>query len=87
MIRCEHDILWLEGVCPVEDAEVLLQHAQEGYRLADWSGCTLLHTACLQVVLAARLPLRGLPQDAALAQWLAPLLASTAPMAPDNPQE
>jgi hypothetical protein len=45
----------LEGSCPVEDAEPLLQMLQQtpGATL-DWSGCSQLHTAVLQIVLAAR---------------------------------
>jgi hypothetical protein len=74
MIRRTGETIWLEGPCPVEDAEALLQAVQEGGAVADWSGCTLLHAACLQVLLAALLPVRGVPKNPALARWLAPCL-------------
>jgi hypothetical protein len=73
-IRRDHDTVVLEGQCDVEDAEVLVQHLQAGATLIDWAGCTHLHTACLQVLLAARLPVHGTPPSASLARWVAPLL-------------
>ncbi len=63
----------LDGVCPVEDAELLMQELQSGPDLIDWSGCTHLHTACLQVLLAAGLPVRGTPTNPTLARCIAPL--------------
>ena len=78
--RVEDDIL-LEGVCTIEDAEILLQHLQDGASCLDWSACTHLHSACLQVMLSARLPLRGTPLEPELARWLAPIVgAGAAPM-------
>jgi hypothetical protein len=68
------DAVVLDAVCDVEDAEFLLQHIQAGVTFIEWSGCTHLHTACLQVIMAARLPMRGVPANSALARWLAPLL-------------
>jgi len=82
-VRREGEAILLEGVCPIEDAETLLQHAQDGASCIDWSGCTHLHAACLQVLLASGLGLCGGPTSAltpAFGQWLAPLL----PLA--NPQ-
>jgi hypothetical protein len=60
----------LDGECPVEDAESLLQLVQaqpEGP--VDWSGCTRLHTAVLQVLAAAAAPVRGECGDAFVARW------------------
>jgi hypothetical protein len=48
-------VIILAGECPVEDAETLLEHLQarrDGS--VDWSGCTALHTAVLQILMAAR---------------------------------
>jgi hypothetical protein len=50
----------LSGECPVEDAETLLEHLQahpDGP--VDWSGCRALHTAVLQVLMAAKPRLLG----------------------------
>jgi hypothetical protein len=45
----------LEGSCPVEDAEPLLRMLQQTPDAAlDWTGCRHLHTAVLQIILAAR---------------------------------
>ena len=53
--RHENGTIVLEGDCPVEDAETLLQmlQATPGVPL-DWTQCSQLHTAVLQVILAAR---------------------------------
>ncbi len=72
-IRRTDDVVRLEAVCPVEDAELLLGHLQEGAARIDWSDCTHLHTACLQVILAAGLAPCGSPANPALARWLTPL--------------
>jgi hypothetical protein len=68
------DTVLLEDVCAVDDAEALMGHLQAGATRIDWSGCTHLHTACLQVVLAARVPIHGTPANPLLARWLGPLL-------------
>jgi hypothetical protein len=82
-IRRDNDAVLLEGVCAVEDSELLLQELQAGAALIDWSGCTHLHAACLQVILVARLPLRGTPANPALAHWLGPILhPGPAPLRP-----
>ena len=73
-IRRADDAILLEDVCAVEDAEILMQQLLDGATLIDWSGCTHLHTACLQVILAAGLPIHGTPANPALARWLAPIL-------------
>jgi hypothetical protein len=78
-IRRDEDVVLLEGVCAVEDAEVLMHELQAGATLIDWSACAHLHTACLQVLLAAGLPVRGAPANAAIARWLAPALRHVEP--------
>jgi hypothetical protein len=61
----------LDGRCPVEDAEVLLELLQATPAASlDWTQCIHLHTAVLQVVLAARPPLAGQCGDAWVRQWL-----------------
>jgi hypothetical protein len=63
-------VIVLAGECPVEDAETLLRLLQvqpEGP--VDWSACTRLHTAVLQVLLAAAPSVRGECGDAFVARW------------------
>lgn len=75
-IRRADDVVMLEETCPVEDAEILMQEVQAGAALIDWSGCSHLHTACLQVILVSRLPVRGEPANPALARWVGPILSA-----------
>lgn len=61
----------LEGGCPAEDAEPLLQllQATSEARL-DWAECGHLHTAVLQVILAARPLLIGPCGDPWVERWV-----------------
>ena len=73
--RSDCGTLVLEGVCPVEDAEVLLQLLQTGPAVAlDWTKCRQMHTAVLQVILASGIVPQGPCGDALVRQWLAPKL-------------
>jgi hypothetical protein len=63
----------LEGPCPVEDAELLLRLLQETPDAAvDWTHCGRLHTAVVQVMLAARPADLGACGDVWLGNWLSP---------------
>lgn len=76
--RSETGTLVLEGVCPVEDAEVLLQLLQSGPAPAlDWTTCLQIHTAVLQVILASGIVPVGPCGDALVNRWLAPKLHRT----------
>ena len=68
-VRRAGDTIFLEGVCAVEDAEMLLQYLQAGADLIDWCGCTHLHAACFQMVLVARLPMKGPPANPEIDRW------------------
>jgi hypothetical protein len=70
--RHDSGTILLEGHCPIEDAEPLLQLLQadpEG--CLDWTQCTHLHTAVLQVILAARPVQLGACGDSWVRHWLA----------------
>jgi len=75
-VRVVGEVVLLEGECPVEEAEALLEAllANPGAPV-DWSGCDDLHTAVFQVLMAARPALRGSPRDPFLRRWAAPALA------------
>lgn len=61
----------LEGDCSVEDAETLLQLLLETPSgPVDWSRCGELHTAVVQVILAAKPTLSSACGDAWLRRWL-----------------
>ena len=65
-------VIILAGECPVEDAETLLEHLQarrDGP--VDWSGCTALHTAVLQILMAAKPKLLGECGDGLVRTWAA----------------
>ena len=64
-----------EDVCTVEDALPLLEFLKGiDAPEVDLSACTYLHTALLQLLLAARPGMAAQPTDPALARWVAPLL-------------
>ncbi|TWA85246.1 hypothetical protein FBY14_11586 [Azospirillum brasilense] len=69
-----------EGACTVEEAIPLAEWlcAAEEPRL-DLGGCTSLHTALLQVLLAAGKPIAVPPQGAFLRDWVMPALGDARP--------
>jgi len=75
-IRYEDGLARFEGACAVDEALPLAEwlEATPGARV-DLAGCAELHTALLQLLLAARPGLAAAPEDAFLRRWVAPLLA------------
>ena len=71
--RDDDGVIVLGGECVVEDAETLLEHLQgQPAGLAatiDWSACTRVHTAVLQVLMAAAPTMRGACGDAFVQAW------------------
>ena len=69
--RIDDGSIVLEGDCPAEDAERLMELLQTApVASLDWRPCTRLHTAVLQVILAARPVLVGDCGDPWMRQWL-----------------
>ena len=69
----------LRGSCPVEDAELLLQHLLEKPGAAiDWQECEWAHTAIIQVLLVAKAIPVGTPMHPFLRDHVGPLLRRTA---------
>ena len=65
----------LEGTCPSEDAEGLLQQLLAHQpATVDWHACESAHTAVVQVLMAAKPTLLGPPAGTSLAKWVHPLL-------------
>jgi hypothetical protein len=73
--RSDSGAIVLDGVCPVEDAEPLLQMLQTmpGAEV-DLRQCRQLHTAVLQLLLASGRVVIGPCGDPWVAQWLVPKL-------------
>jgi hypothetical protein len=76
----------LAGDCGAEDAETLLEHLQappagQGATV-DWSACTGLHAAVLQILMAARPTIRGACGDAFVREWPCFAGAITPPRGP-----
>jgi hypothetical protein len=68
----------LEGACPSEDAEILLQHlTATPAAQVDWRACELAHTAVIQVLMAANPKLLGPPAGSVLRDWVSPILPSS----------
>lgn len=75
-VRLDDGLIHLEGSCTVEEAEALLETVLAHPDLpVDWSRCTSLHTAVLQVLLAAGPVVVGMPEDPFLRRWVEPALA------------
>jgi hypothetical protein len=68
-------LLVLEGSCPVEDAEALLQHlASTPTATVDLRGCESAHSAVIQVLMAAKPKLLGPPPYNPMWSWVYPAL-------------
>ena len=72
-------VIELAGRCGVEDAEVLQHHLLAAPRsTVEWSTCEHLHSAVIQVLLAAKPRIRGSPSSALLRAHIAPLVQRAA---------
>ena len=70
--RLDDGCIVLEGLCPVEDAEPLLQLLQATPAAwCDWTKCGQLHSAVLQIILAAKPHLIGPCGDGWVEAWIA----------------
>lgn len=78
-LRIEGSLIRIEGRCRLEEAETLLDAL---LRLdsprVDLTGCTALHTAVVQILLASRVPVAGQPDAPFLVRHILPLLAPDA---------
>lgn len=74
-IRFVDDVAVFEGACAVDEAMELAGwlEGREGARV-DLGRCTGLHTALLQLLMAARAAVAVEPEDAFLRTWVAPCL-------------
>jgi hypothetical protein len=71
----EGEVIVLEGKCPSEDAEVLLQRLlATPTAVVDLQRCESLHAAVIQVLLAAEPTLQLPPADGAVGKWLQAVL-------------
>lgn len=76
-------VIVLAGECGAEDAETLLEHLQaQPAGPVDWSACTRLHAAVLQVLMAAAPTIRGACGDAFVREWACFERATTRPRGP-----
>ncbi len=74
-VRLDGNVILLEGVCRVEDAEPLLGWLQaDRGRTVDLTGAEHLHAAVLQILMAMQPAMRGTVRDDFLRDWVAPAL-------------
>lgn len=79
-VTTQDELIRLEGVARVEDAETLTAAFQTSQaRAVDLSACIGLHGAVLQVLLVYRPRITGLSANTALVEWLSPLLDAGPP--------
>jgi hypothetical protein len=75
------DTVTADGAAIVEDALTLLEFLQSHANAkVDLGSCTHLHTAVLQVLLAATPEIVALPREAFLARWLSQALSPCSPV-------
>jgi hypothetical protein len=73
--RTDDGMIALEGVCPAQDAETLLQFlSRDRTATVDWRGCDQAHAAVVQVLIAADATLRGPPRGLFLRQFVEPAI-------------
>jgi len=71
-------VLLCAGTLAVDDAEQLLQLVLEtADTSADLSACQHVHSACLQVLMAARVRVTAWPEQTVLTDWLRAALEPT----------
>jgi hypothetical protein len=69
------ELIVLEGDCPSEEAELLLQRLlATPAAIVDLQRCESLHAAVIQVLLAAEPTLELPPADTAMGHWLRAIL-------------
>jgi len=74
-VRHVSGVIFLEGDCGVEEAELLLQALLENSEAEiDWRACGRLHTAVLQLILANNVRVRGPCGNAWLEKWISNLV-------------
>ena len=71
----EQGMIVLAGRCGVEDAaELQRQLLAAPQSTVEWAACESLHSAVIQVLLAARPRMRGAPSNAFLAKYIMPVV-------------
>jgi hypothetical protein len=74
-VTLSRNVATLTGIVSVDDAEPLAQWLRVTRRpQVKLAGCSHLHTAALQALLAARPAVLSPPAEPFLARWIAPLL-------------
>ena len=74
-VRREGATIYLEGACPVEEAETLAALLDTpGDWTVELSGCRQMHTALVQGLLRYSPVVRGTPADPFLSRLVAPAL-------------
>ncbi len=75
-IEYSEELAHLSGTVSVEEAESLLQWIQQyPHGKAALSGCSHIHAAALQVLMAANIEILTWPQDEHFKTWLSTALA------------
>lgn len=76
-IEYENDVARFSGTVSVEEAETLLQWMQQHPKsVADFSACTHIHAAALQVLMAAQISVTAWPNDEHFKNWLTAALGN-----------
>ena len=78
-LEFKRNLVLFKDVVSVEEAEVLLEWLQKKNVVkVDFSDCSHLHTANLQVLMAAKVTIKAWPKEAVFATWLQSALTMVA---------
>ena len=77
--RIAEDVIALEGDCPIEDAQVLLEYfLEKPDGRVDWARCASTHTAVIQILMVSRAVLMSSPAGVFLKDHIFPALSRVA---------
>jgi len=69
------DTVTLDGICSIEDADLLLQHLLAAPDAAvDWRTCDRAHASVIQMLLVSKVILIGPPRGSFLRDFISPTL-------------
>jgi hypothetical protein len=73
-VRRDGEVIYLEGVCEVGEAETVVAALEQGARAVDLSSARQLHGAVVQVLLQFKPELRGAPEQPFVRDVLIPAM-------------
>ena len=71
VIEIKDNVIKLNGICKVEEAETLLEHLKSNPGMViDASNAEHIHTSLIQVIMALNTKIKALPKNEELSKWI-----------------